>query len=114
MGRRSRRRDAADAGASTRPSGVGQTARVSVDDATWREFRAAIGDRSIAEALGALVEDQVARWHRRRAAGADLTEVELVAAIERAEALTETLRRLTFRLEARLQRPSQPGPGQLL
>src|SRR4051794_4656190 len=114
MGRRSRRRDAADAGASTRPSGVGQTARVSVDDATWREFRDAIGDRSIAEALGALVEGQVAQWHRRRVERADLSDAELVAALERAQALTETLRRLTWRLEAHLQRPSQPGPRGLL
>src|SRR3954467_9115279 len=102
MGRRSRKRTAPG----SRPSaaaGVGQTARVSVDDATWREFRQAIGDRSVAQVLGAFVESRVAHWHRRRVEDVSLTEDELVDAVERARVLAETLELLAVRLEARLQ-----------
>src|SRR5690242_2227991 len=102
MGRRSRKRTAPGSRPSAAP-GVGQPARVSVDDATWREFRQAIGDRSVAEVLGAFVESRVARWHRRRVEDVSLTDEELVDAVERARALSETLGRVVVRLEARLQ-----------
>src|SRR3954447_17260087 len=101
MGRRSRKRTAP----ASRPSaaaGVGQTARVSVDDATWREFRQSIGDQSVAQVLGTFVESRVARWHRRRVEEVSLTDDELVDAVERARALSETLGLLATRLEARL------------
>jgi len=101
MGRRSRRRTTSEP---RKEAGVGgQTARVSVDDATWRDFRRAIGDRSVAQALGSFVESEVVRWHRRRAADATLTEVEAAEAIERARTLAEALRLLAERLEWRLR-----------
>ena len=44
-----------------------QTARVNVDDATWRDFRilALDLDRSIADYLGQLVRDELRRARRR-------------------------------------------------
>src|SRR3954468_11023279 len=102
MGRRSRQRTAPR----SRPraaAGVGQAARGGIDDATWREFRKAIGDRPVAQVLGAFVESRVARWHRHRVEDVSLTEDELVDAVERARALAETLELLAVRLEARLQ-----------
>lgn len=87
---------------------VWQTARVRVDDETWAEFRRSLGDRSVAEALGAHVEREVAGWRRRRATRADLDEREVVELLERVEAATVTLEALGRRLELRLpvQRPA--------
>jgi hypothetical protein len=84
---------------------------VRVDDATWRDFRQAIGDRSVAEVLGAFVQTEVARWHRRRSDEPSLSDRELVEALERAEALSETLRALVGRLEARVGQRRYDGPG---
>jgi hypothetical protein len=83
---------------------AGQTARVRVDDAVWRDFREAIGDRSVAEVLGNFVEAEVARWHRRRASDdRSLTDRELAEALERAQTLSTTLTAIVARLEVRLR-----------
>jgi hypothetical protein len=49
-----------------------QTARVNVDDPTWRDFRilAVEADRSIADYLGQLVRDELRRARRRNREGA--------------------------------------------
>jgi hypothetical protein len=104
VGRRSRRRTS-DQPAPTKRA-ASRIARVHVDDATWSEFRRAIGDRPVAEVLGRYVELEVARAQRARLSGADLTERELADALDRAAALTQTLQRITLRLEARLSHRS--------
>jgi hypothetical protein len=104
MGKRSRRRAVEGP---KRAGSVWQTARVRVDDETWAEFRRSLGDQSVAEALGAHVEREVAAWRRRRATSAELDEHEVVEMLERVEAATATLEALARRLEFRLpvQRP---------
>jgi hypothetical protein len=101
VGRRSRRRSSEEHLAQTRHR-TSRIARVHVDDATWSDFRRAIGDRSVAEVLGRYVELEVARAQRDRLSGADITDRELADALDRAAALTRTLQRITLRLEARL------------
>jgi hypothetical protein len=101
VGRRTRRR-ASDQHHAPPRHAASRIARVHVDDATWSEFRQAIGDRSVAEVLGRYVELEVARAQRDRLNGADMTERELVNALDRTAALTQTLQRVTLRLEARL------------
>lgn len=81
---------------------VWQTARVRADDETWAEFRRSLDDRSVAEALGAHVGDEVAQWRRRRASRVELDEREVLEALARIEAATATLAALTTRLERRL------------
>src|SRR4051794_5255267 len=105
VGRRSRHRSsAADTQQRPRRTSCGQTARVRVDDAIWRDFREAIGERSVAEALGEFVEAEVARWHRRRMTDdGSLTDRELAEALERAQTLSATLLALVERLDARLR-----------
>ena len=99
MGKRSRRR-VVDVPGSV--AAVWQTARVRVDDETWAEFRRLLGERSVAEALGSHVEREVARWQRERASQAELSEREVLEALERVEAAKATLEALTVRLERRL------------
>lgn len=50
-----------------------QTARVNVDDERWREFRilAIEADRSIADYLGQLVRDELARSRKRKRRAAE-------------------------------------------
>lgn len=79
-----------------------------VTEATWAEFKSAIGERSVAEVLGRYVDLEVARAHQERVATAGLSERDLVDALARAEHLTEALRHITRRLEARL--PPQAPP----
>jgi len=99
MGKRGRRR-VVGATDSTRP--VWRTARVRVDDETWAEFRRSLGERSVAETLGAYVEGEVAQWRRRYASRAELGEREVLELLERIEAAGATLEALTARLERRL------------
>ena len=99
MGKRSRRRVVDVPGA---VPAVWQTARVRVDDETWAEFRRSLGERSVAEALGSHVAREVARWQRERASRAQLSDQEVLEALERVEAATATLEALTVRLERRL------------
>ncbi|MTD43647.1 hypothetical protein GKE82_04835 [Conexibacter sp. W3-3-2] len=80
---------------------LSRIARVRVDEATWSDFKRAIGDRSVAEVLGRYVETEVARWNRDLAVREDVTERELVDALARAEVLTDTLSRITHRLTGR-------------
>lgn len=58
--------------------------------------------RSVAEALGAFVELEVARARKRRATRSELTEREAVEVFERIEAAQATLEALARRLEWRL------------
>lgn len=81
---------------------VWQTARVRVDDETWADFRSLLGERSVAEALGSHVEREVARWQFERASHAELSEREVLEALERVEAAKSTLEALAARLERRL------------
>src|SRR6476646_7644670 len=100
MGRRSRRR-ATDQPQATASRPASRIARVPVDDATWSDFRRAIGARSVAEVLGRYVELEVARAQRDRLSGADIRDRELADALDRAAALTRTLQSITLRLEGR-------------
>jgi hypothetical protein len=100
VGRRSRRR-ASDQDHAPPRHAASRIARVHVDDATWSEFRQAIGDRSVAEVLGRYVEREVAQAQRDRLNGAEMTERELANALDRAAALTQTLQRVTLLLQAR-------------
>jgi hypothetical protein len=104
MGKRGRRRDG-EVAKPVRPAW--QTARVRIDDATWAEYRQSLGERSVAEELGAHVEGEVAQWRRRRASRAELDERELVELLERIEATRATLESLAARLERRL--PARPA-----
>src|SRR3954470_13683822 len=102
VGRRSRHRASAGDAQRPRRTSSGQTARVRVDDAIWRDFREAIGERTVADALGEFVEAEVARWHRRRATDDEsLTDRELAEALDRARTLSATLIALVERLEMR-------------
>jgi hypothetical protein len=99
MGKRGRRQ-ASETKELAKP--VWQTARVRVDDETWAEYRRLLGDRSVAEALGAYVEREVAGWRRQQASRAELDEREVLEALERIEDAKATLEALTVRLERRL------------
>lgn len=91
---------------------VWQTARVRDDDETWAEYRRLLGERSVAVALGAHVEGEVAKWRRRQASREELDEHEVLDALERIEDAKATLEALTVRLERRLpiRRPARtPG-----
>jgi hypothetical protein len=102
MGRRSRRRyNNPDHAPAARAAS--RIARVHVTDSTWSEFRRVIGDRSVAEVLGRYVELEVARAQHDRMSDADITQRELVDALERAAVLTRSLQHITERLEARLR-----------
>lgn len=111
MGRRQRARAAADPLAP--PPAATQTARVRVSDELWRDFRQAIGDRHVSEALADCVEQEVARWHAARLRNAEnLTADEIQAALRRIGELEKSLERLTVRL-SRAARPvhREPTPG---
>lgn len=105
MGRRQRRRTTTDA-SPTPPRPASRIARVHVDDATWAEFRAVIGDRSVAEVLGRYVQTEVARAHADRMRQDDVTDREVLEVLQRAEALTATLELLTSRLMSLRRRAS--------
>jgi hypothetical protein len=102
MGKRGRRRREAEPARPVLPEG--QTARVRVDDATWLEWRHVLGERSVAAALGAFVELEVARARADRATRAQLTERELEGLLQRIEASQQALKALSQRLENRLHR----------
>lgn len=106
MGRRARRRSGSD---QVQP-GVGgdHQARVRVSDEVWRDFKAATAGESIGRALGALVEQEVDRYHARRVAGGQVGDRELVDALARAEQLEQRIGVLVRRLEA-AQRPRAGG-----
>lgn len=97
MGRRQRRRTTASSPAPAAPAS--RIARVRVDDETWAEFRAVTGDRSVAEVLGRYVQTEVARARADRARGGDVTDREVLDALDRVQATELELRALTARLE---------------
>lgn len=74
-------------------------ARVAVADNVWTDFRALVGNQSIAQALGALVEREVDRERARRAKAGELDERELVDALARAREMHADLAALVDRLE---------------
>lgn len=106
MGRRSRRRSGTTPALQSPTAPAARIARVGVDDATWAEFKRAIGDRSVAETLGRYVELEVARARRARGVEEDVTQRELVDALERARLTAEALQQVTRRLEVLVRRPT--------
>jgi hypothetical protein len=102
MGKRGRRRVEVEPVRRVRPQW--QTARVSVDDATWAEWRQVLGERSVAAALGAFVELEVAKAREHRATRAELTEREVAEVLTRIEASQAALEALAARLGDRLRR----------
>lgn len=100
MGRRQRRRsaDQFQIPPATRAP-ASRIARVRADEDTWAEFKQAIGDRSVAEVLGRYVETEVARARARRLRGGEMTDDELLEALDRAAATTDALRSVAARLE---------------
>ncbi len=102
MGKRGRRRVLGSTESTESVRLEWRTARVRVDDETWAEFRGSLGERSVAETLGAYVEGEVAQWRRRQAGRAELDEREVLEVLRRIEAARATLEALTVRLERRL------------
>jgi hypothetical protein len=99
MGRRARRRDAWTTDRLTPPPTTTQTARVRVSDEMWADFRQAIGDRHVSEALADYVEQEVATSRGGRAASAELlTAADVETALRRLEALDASCQRMTDRL----------------
>jgi hypothetical protein len=106
---RRRRNKLRTAGGPAKPGGVelrpprrDHMARVQVDDATWRGFKAAAGETPINELLGQLVSRYVQRHETHEAAAGRIGDGELLEALERATELQRDLRRLVDRLEHRL------------
>jgi hypothetical protein len=79
-------------------------ARVQVDDATWRRFKAAAGETPISDLLGQLVSRYVQRHEAHQAAGGTIGDGELLEALGRATELQRDLAQLVERLEGRLDR----------
>jgi hypothetical protein len=99
MGRRSRRRSLTE----RKPSAIrDHQARVKVSDATWAAFREAAGQRAISGVLGELVEREVDRHHRYRATAGDVTDAELVEALDQAHELHAQLAQMIAEAERRL------------
>jgi hypothetical protein len=84
-------------------------ARVKVSDDVWSDFREATRSTSVAIALGELVTREVDRYRARRVRDGVADEHELMEALEHAQELharlTELVRRLERRLDARAARP---------
>lgn len=106
MGRRARRRSGND---QVQPvAGSDHQARVRVSDEVWRDFKASTAGKPISRALGTLVEQEVDRYCARRVAGGQVSDRDLVDALERAEELEQRIGVLVRRLEA-AQRPKSGG-----
>lgn len=99
MGKRSRTRESAPKAPA--PAGD-RMARVAVADDVWTDFRALAGDRSIAQALGALVKREVERERARRVKAGQLDDRELVDALSHAREQYADLAALVDRLERRI------------
>lgn len=84
-----------------------RTARVRCDDETWAQWRRLLGDRSVAEALGAHVAGEVLKAERRRASQAELDDQEVMEMLERVEDAQATLAVLMDSLRYRI-RPKRP------
>jgi hypothetical protein len=68
----------------------------------WREFRAVVGNDSIAAYLGRLVERAVERDRARRVRDGTVDDLELLEALERARELHSDLAGIVAWLERRL------------
>jgi hypothetical protein len=103
MGRRRRQQQRAAAPA-TAPAADHRDhpARVRCSDEIWAAFRLACGSTSMARRLGAIVEDEVARWRLEHSSGG-ASDAELLDALARAERLQTSIRELVERLERRVR-----------
>ncbi|MCW2997035.1 MAG: hypothetical protein JWN65_584 [Solirubrobacterales bacterium] len=101
MGRRSRRRAATPNPNTSTPAARDHQARVKVTDDVWRDFRTAAGERSVAVLLGELVDQEVTRHRIDRAAAGQVTDAELVAALEDARLLRDEIAAIADHLERR-------------
>ncbi|HEX8123749.1 MAG TPA: hypothetical protein VF549_21035 [Solirubrobacteraceae bacterium] len=95
MGRRSRTRNRAESTPRTRD----HQARVRASDDDWQTFRVSLAGRSIAEALGGLVEREVAAYRRRFAQRDDAAAAEVLAALQASRELHAELATIVDRLE---------------
>ena len=103
MGRRSRTRARAESAPRTRD----HQARVRVSDEDWRTFRVSLAGRSVAEALGDLVEREVSAYRRRLAQRDDAGAAEVLAALQASRELQAELATIVDRLERLPSRPKQ-------
>ena len=78
MGRGSRTRNRA----ASAPRKRDHQARVRASDEDWQTFRVSLAGRSIAEALGDLVERQVSAYRRRVAQRDDAAAADVLAALQ--------------------------------
>ena len=95
MGRRGRTRARAESAPRTRD----HQARVRVSEEDWQTFRVSLAGRSIAEALGDLVEREVSAYRRRLAQRDDAAAVEVLAALQASRELQAELATIVDRLE---------------
>lgn len=93
MGRRSRRRAQEEL--------KDHVARVRVGEAAWLDFRRSIGPRSVARALGELVDAEVARQRQLRVRRDAASDRDLLDALDDARELRDRLEEIVQRLEAR-------------
>lgn len=103
MGRRSRTRNRAEGAARTRD----HQARVRASDEDWQTFRVSLAGRSIAEALGDLVECEVSAYRRRLAQRDDAAAAEVLAALRASRELQAELATIVDRLERLARGPTQ-------
>lgn len=104
MGRRTRNRARARESDMSIPRD--HMARVRVDEHTWREFRQAVGYKTITDRLGELVARDVAAHQRHRLRAGELHARAVLDALERACELARDLAAITERLER--MRPAPP------
>ncbi len=95
MGRRRRARNRAEGTPRTRD----HQARVRASDDDWQTFRVSLAGRSIADALGDLVEREVSAYRRRLAQRDDAAAVEVIAALQTSRELQVELAAIVDRLE---------------
>ena len=95
MGRRNRSRTRAEGA----PRKRDHQARVRASDEAWQTYRVSLAGRSIAEALGGLVEREVSAHRRRLAQRDDAAAAEVLAALEASRELHAELAAIVDRLE---------------
>jgi hypothetical protein len=95
MGRRGRTRARAEGA----PRARDHQARVRVSDEDWQTFRVSLAGRSIAEALGDLVEREVSAYRRRVAQRNDAATADVLAALQASRELHVELATIVDRLE---------------
>jgi len=95
MGRRSGTRHRADGAPRTRD----HQARVRASDEDWQTFRVSLAGRSVAEALGDLVEREMSAYRRRLAQRDDAATADVLAALQASRELHAELATIVARLE---------------